>query len=43
LFYEKLHDFPYPPDMIPVMKQRRMVCEGHVAFVRRREIRTGFW
>jgi hypothetical protein len=38
-----LNDFYSPPNIIPVIKSRRMRWAGHVARMGQREVHTGFW
>jgi hypothetical protein len=43
LHNEELHNLYSPPNIIRMIKSRRMGCAGHVARVERRGIHIGFW
>jgi hypothetical protein len=43
LHNEELNDLYCSPNIVPVIKSRRMRRAGHVARVGRREAYTGFW
>jgi hypothetical protein len=43
LHNEELYDLYSSPDIIRVIKSRRLKWEGHVARRERREVHTGFW
>jgi hypothetical protein len=40
---EELNDLYSPPNIIRVIKSRRMRCAGHIARMGKREVHTGFW
>jgi len=40
---EELNDLYSPPNIIRVIKSRRMWCSGNVACMERGEVPTGFW
>jgi hypothetical protein len=40
---EELNDLYSSPNIIRVIKSRRMGCAGHVARMGEREVHTGFW
>jgi hypothetical protein len=40
---EELHDLYSSPNIVRVIKSRRMRWAGHVARTGRREVYTGFW
>jgi len=39
----KLTDLYFSPNIIWVIKSRRMSCDGHIAHIGRGEVYTGFW
>ena len=43
LHIEELNDLYYSPNILPVIKSRRMKWAGHVARMGRGEVHTGFW
>jgi hypothetical protein len=43
LHNEELNDLYSSPNIIRIMKSRRMRWTGHVAHVGEREVHTGFW
>jgi hypothetical protein len=43
LHNEELNDLYSSPNIIRVIKSRRVRWAGHVAHVGKREVRTGFW
>ena len=40
---EELHDLYSSPNIVLVIKSRRMRCAGHVARMGREEVHTGIW
>jgi hypothetical protein len=43
LHNEELNDLYSPPNIIAIIKSRRMRWAGHVARMGKREVHTGFW
>jgi hypothetical protein len=43
LHNDELHDLYSSPNVVRVIKSRRMKWEGHVVRMRRGEVFTGFW
>jgi hypothetical protein len=43
LHNDELHSLYSSPNILTVIKPRRMRCEGHVARMGRGEVFTGFW
>jgi hypothetical protein len=43
LHNDELHSLYSSPNIIRVIKSKRMRCTGHVARMGRREVFTGFW